>query len=89
MLVKTPITDMQITVKRIEVEDRVLVMTNSSRDTIPIRTVLGPRDIQQMFGAMMRPSVLWFFATCLFRRDTAKESNTDTPAEHHPTPKPW
>ena len=89
MRVSTPIADMQITVDRIAVEGRVLVMTNGSSDAIPTRAVMSPSDVRQIFGRMLRLSVLWFFVTCLFRRDAAKASDTDTPDEHHPTPNPW
>ena len=89
MRVSTPIADMQITVDRIAVKGRVLVMTNGSGDAMPTRAVLGPSDVRKIFGAMLRPSMLWFFVTCLFRSDAAEESDTNTPAERHPTPNPW
>ncbi len=89
MRVSTPIADMQITVDRIAVEGQMLVMTNSSDDAIPTRTVMSPSDLRQIFGEMLRPSVLWFLVTCLFRSDAAKASDLDAPTEHHPTPNPW
>ncbi len=89
MRVSTPIADMQITVDRIAVEGQMLVMTNSSDDAIPTRTVMSPSDLRQIFGEMLRPSVLWFLVTCLFRSDAAKASDPDAPTEHHPTPNPW
>ena len=89
MRVSTPIADMQITVDRIAVKGRVLVMTNGSGDAMPTRAVLGPSDVRKIFGAMLRPSMLWFFVTCLFRSDAAEESDTNTPTERHPTPNPW
>ena len=89
MRVNTPIADMQITVDRIAVKGRVLVMTNSSGDAMPTRAVMGPSDVRKIFGSMLRPSVLWFFLTCLFRSDAAEESDTDKTDERHPTPNPW
>ena len=89
MRVSTPIADMQITVDRIAVEGRVLVMTNGSGDAIPTRAVMDPSDVRQIFWEILRLSVLWFFVTCLFRSDAAEASDTDTPSERHPTPNPW
>jgi len=89
MRVNTPIADMKITVDRIAVKGRVLVMTNGSDDAMPTRAVMDPSDVRKIFGAMLRPSVLWFFLTCLFRSDTNEASETDAPAERHPTPNPW
>jgi hypothetical protein len=87
--VSTPIADMKITVERITVEGRTLVMTNGSEDSMPTRTVMTPSDVRYIFGSMLRPSILWFFFTCLFRSDTTKTSETDTSSDHHPTPNPW
>ena len=89
MRVSTPIADMKITVERITVEGRTLVMTNGSEDSMPTRTVMTPSDVRYIFGSMLRPSILWFFVTCLFRSDTAKTSETDASSENHPTPNPW
>ena len=89
MRVSTPIADMKITVERITVEGRTLVMTNGSEDSMPTRTVMTPSDVRYIFGSMLRPSILWFFVTCLFRSDPAKTSETDTSSDHHPTPNPW
>ena len=89
MRVSTPIADMKITVERITVEGRTLVMTNGSEDSMPTRTVMTPSDVRYIFGSMLRPSILWFFVTCLFRSDTAKTIETDTSSDHHPTPNPW
>ena len=89
MRVSTPIADMKITVERITVEGRTLVMTNGSEDSMPTRTVMTPSDVRYIFGSMLRPSILWFFVTCFFRSDTAKTSETDASSEHHPTPNPW
>ena len=89
MRVSTPIADMKITVERIKVEGRTLVMTNGSEDSMPTRTVMTPSDVRYIFGSMLRPSILWFFVTCLFRRDPTTTSETDTSSDHHPTPNPW
>ena len=89
MRVNTPIADMEITVDRITVKGSVLVMTNGSGDAMPTRAAMGPSDVRKIFGAMFRPSVLWFFVTCLFRSDAAEESVDDKTDEHHPTPSPW
>ena len=89
MRVNTPIADMQITVDRIAVKGSVLVMTNGSCDAMPTRAVMGPSDVRKIFGAMFRPSVLWFFVTSLFRIDAVEESVNDKSDVHHPTPNPW
>ena len=89
MRVSTPIADMKITVERITVEGRTLVMTNGPEDSMPTRTVMTPSDVRYIFGSMLRPSILWFFVTCLFRSDTTKTSEMDASSEHHPTPNPW
>ena len=89
MRVSTPIADMKITVERITVEGRTLVMTNGSEDSMPTRTVMTPSDVRYIFGSMLRPSILWFFVTCLFRRDPTTTSETDASSENHPTPNPW
>ena len=89
MRVSTPIADMKITVERIKVEGRTLVMTSGSGDSMPTRTVMSPSDVRYIFGSMLRPSILWFFVTCFFRSDTAKKGETDVSSDHHPTPNPW
>jgi len=88
MRVTTPIADMEVTVERLYVDKDGLVMTNSKFDAMPTRTVMGPRDVRKIFGAIFRPSIAWFALTCLFRND-APVSNAQSSDEDHPTPNPW
>ena len=89
MRVSTPIADMEITVDRITVSDGALVMTNSAEDAMATRTVMGPGDVRKIFGALLRPSVLWFALICLFRREDGSSNQNSAPGEDHPTPNPW
>lgn len=88
MRVTTPIADMEISVDRLRVEGGALVMTNSQADAMQTRAVMGPADVRRIFGALMRPSVLWFAFTCLFRSDDGAAGQS-TSTEDHPTPNPW
>ena len=89
MRVSTPVADMEINLNRVKVEGRALVLTNDSSDTMPTRAILNPSDVRQVFGAMLRPSVLWFLFTCIFRRDAINPRDIDKSSENHPTPSPW
>ncbi|MDE0530417.1 MAG: hypothetical protein OXI01_03045 [Albidovulum sp.] len=88
MLVTTPIADLEIEVDRIFVEDGALVMTNAASDAMATRAVMGPNDVRKIFGALIRPRVVWFALTCLFRSSSAsrRESGIE---DFHPTPNPW
>ena len=88
MLVKTPIADLEIEVDRIFVEDRALVMTNAASDAMTARTVMGPNDVRKIFAALIRPRIVWFALTCLFRSgsESRRKSAED---DFHPTPSPW
>ena len=88
MRVTTPIADMEISIDRLRVEDGALVMTNSEDDAMQTRTVMDARDVRKIFGALMRPSVLWFAFTCLFRSSDQAAGQT-TATQNHPTPNPW
>ncbi|WP_371169270.1 hypothetical protein [Aliiroseovarius sp. 2305UL8-7] len=88
MRVTTPIADMDISIDRLRVEDGVLVMTNSDDDAMQTRTVMNPEDVRKIFGALMRPKVLWFAFTCLFRSNADGARPADV-TESHPTPNPW
>ena len=89
MRVTTPIADMEITVDRITVEGGTLVMTNGTDDAMQARTVMGPQDVRRIFGALLRPRVIWFALTCQFRRDETAEAKQSAATDTHPTPNPW
>ena len=88
MRVSTPLADVDMTIGSLTVQDGALVLENDPADAIRTRTVMSPADVRRLFGALLRPSVLWFAFTCLFRNGAptaASEGNEDT----HPTPNPW
>lgn len=89
MRVVTPIADMDITIDTLRVEGGALVMENAAKDAVRTRAVLAPRDVRVLFGAILRPSVIWFAITCLFRSDEAVSVKADTDFEDHPTSNPW
>ena len=88
MLVRTPIADLEIEVDRISVEDRALVLTNAASDAMPARAVMGPDDVRKIFGAIIRPRIIWFAMNCLFRSGSPRSRKSGA-ADFHPTPDPW
>ena len=88
MRVSTPLADVDMTIGSLTVRDGALVLENDPGDAIRTRTVMSPADVRRLFGAILRPGVLWFAFTCLFRRgetSAAPRSSDD----NHPTPNPW
>lgn len=88
MQVRTPISDLEIVIDRLAVENGALVMTNSRSDALETRAILGPGDMRKILAALLRPSVIWFMVCCLFRSDVRGPGNGG-PAQEHPTPNPW
>ncbi|MCY4459372.1 MAG: hypothetical protein OXC26_03065 [Albidovulum sp.] len=88
MLVATPIADLEIEVDRLFVENGTLVMTNAATDAMPARTVMGPADIRKILGGLLRPRIVWFALSCLFRSGPPARGAGGA-EEFHPTPNPW
>ena len=88
MRVCTPIADLDISIDRLAVENGFLVMTSVASDSVPARAIMGPRDVRNIIGALLRPRIIWFAIACLFRTDEGVREQGSL-AEHHPTPNPW
>lgn len=88
MRVTTPLADVEMTIGSLKVEGNALVMKNAESDLMRTRTVLNPQDVRKLFAAILRPSVLWFALTCLFRHDS-NGTSVSGQSDQHPTPNPW
>ena len=88
MRVTTPLADVKMTIGSLKVEGNALVMKNAESDLMRTRTVLNPQDVRKLIVAILRPSVLWFALTCLFRHDS-NGASVSGQSDQHPTPNPW
>jgi hypothetical protein len=86
--VTTPIADVDLTIASLRVENGALVMENAPTDAMPTRAVLDQRDVRKLFGAVLRPSIIWFALTsALWTKDPPRATRKTT--EDHPTANPW
>ncbi len=89
MHVRTPVADMEINFDRLVVEEGMLVATNSRDDMVPARVVIGPGDVRRLFGAFLRPRVVWYLLTSLARSDGDRLGKDGGPDDEHPSPVSW
>ena len=88
MRVNTPIADLEIAIGRLAVEDGALVLTSAENDMMRIRAVFAPRDVRKIICLLLRPGIIWFAVTCLFRSGHAVQAEGGAD-DGHPTPSPW
>ncbi len=89
MHVSTPVADMEINLDRLVVENGVLVVTNSRNDAMSARAVIGPGDVRQLVGALLRPRIAWHLLMCLVRPEWDGQGVGDGPDDDHPSPVSW
>ena len=88
MRVITEITDMEITVGSLKVDQNILVMKNAEKDNLHTTVFFSAEDVRRLFKSILHPKILLHAFKCMFFNPDWKHSKFDRKNEH-PTPNPW